>query len=64
MSEWIRSSQCDTAACVEVNVDHEAQVVGIRSSEDPTKVVTFTMAEWDAFVAGATEGDFTWRAGT
>src|SRR6185369_10383264 len=52
MSEWIRPAGCDSGSCVEYRtVDGR---VFVRSSEDPNDMITFTVAEWDAFVAGLT----------
>lgn len=32
--------------------------MAMRDSKDPTTVLWFTRAEWDAFVAGAKDGEF------
>lgn len=72
--EWIKSSFCDSASCVEVafvksskSASNGACVevaacdchVKVRDSKDPDgAVLTFTLQEWDAFVAGAKAGEF------
>lgn len=57
---WRRSRQCSTGACVEV-----AKVGGlflVRDSKEPGGTpLTFTEAEWDAFVAGVKAGDFSFE---
>lgn len=70
---WMRSSACDSSACVEVapgwttaacesNACVEAQAapggVLLRSSLTPEAVVDLTREEWVAFVAGVKAGDF------
>ncbi|MEV6631371.1 DUF397 domain-containing protein [Actinoplanes sp. NPDC051470] len=50
---WRRSSRCQGGDCVEVaKLDHH---VLVRNSADPEVVVTFTHAEWAAFLDGARE---------
>lgn len=56
---WRKSTRsgpnCDN--CVEVAFVGDA--IAVRDSKDPTgPVLTFTPAEWDAFVAGAKDGEF------
>lgn len=49
-------------ACVEVadNLVDELGVVLVRDSKDRTgPVLSFTRAEWTAFLAGVTDGEFT-----
>jgi hypothetical protein len=54
---WRRSTHCDTNSCVEVAIADEG--VFIRNSrESEGSVLTFTRAEWDAFVAGIKDGEF------
>jgi hypothetical protein len=54
---WRKSSRCSSSACVEV-----ARVAGeylIRDSKDPEgTVLSFSAAEWKAFVEGVAAGDF------
>jgi len=52
---WHQSSRCAQAECVEVA--YVGDEVWVRSSEEPT-ILAFTTAEWDAFVAGAKDGEF------
>lgn len=56
--EWQRSSYCAGGACVQVAV--EAGAVLVRDGKDPDgPVLTFTAAEWGAFVARVKAGEFT-----
>lgn len=49
MGKWIRSSHCDSNACVEV-ADQE-DVVLMRNSKDPDgPVLRFTRDQWREFV--------------
>jgi len=50
MSDWIRPPGCEGGACVEYRT--EGGKVFIRNSEQPEEWMEFTVAEWDAFVAG------------
>jgi hypothetical protein len=54
---WRKSSRCANSACVEV-----AKVAGkylIRDSKYPDRApLTFSAAEWAAFVEGVAAGDF------
>jgi hypothetical protein len=55
-----RSSFCGEGSCVEVAALPGDEIV-IRDSKDPrpdAPRLTFTAAEWDAFVAGVTAGEF------
>ncbi|HEX6076861.1 MAG TPA: DUF397 domain-containing protein [Micromonosporaceae bacterium] len=55
---WKKSSRSGTGACVEVRLT-ETGDVQVRDSKDPNgSVLTFTPAEWDAFVTGTKAGDF------
>ncbi len=54
---WRRSTRCDTGLCVEVA--HIADATAIRDSKDADgPILTFTRAEWLAFVAGVRAGEF------
>lgn len=54
---WRRSKRCESAQCIEVA--RIEGLVAIRDSKDPHGVVlTFTLAEWGAFVDGVRDGDF------
>lgn len=58
-AQWFKSSRSgDKADCVEV-AHLDAGMVGVRDSKDPTgPALVFTPGEWDAFLAGAREGEF------
>lgn len=55
--EWIKSSFCDSASCVEVSFDDDEVLVS-DSKNAFGPVLRFTHQEWDAFVAGAKAGEF------
>lgn len=58
-AEWFKSSYSqEQSECVEVAfLDHG--MVGMRDSKNPTgSALVFTPAEWDAFTAGVTDGEF------
>ncbi|ROT27136.1 DUF397 domain-containing protein [Micromonospora sp. HM5-17] len=54
---WQRAEGDDSEGAVEIAfVDN---LIGMRNSADPDgPVLVFTQAEWDAFVAGARDGEF------
>ena len=55
--QWRRSSQCDSGSCVEVA--HIDRTIAIRDSKHTDgAVLTFTLAEWAAFLAGVRAGEF------
>lgn len=55
---WTRALRCgESSHCVEVR--RVAGGMQVRSSQDPDGVVlSFTDAEWDAFVDGVHNGEF------
>ncbi|MFE7797046.1 DUF397 domain-containing protein [Nocardia sp. NPDC057440] len=56
---WFKSSRSTGSKdCVEVA--HLAEgLVGVRDSKNPTgPALVFTPSEWDAFTAGARDGEF------
>jgi hypothetical protein len=53
---WQRSSSCSDSACVEV--DTSLDVVRLRNSKEPGRVVEFDPAEWKAFLDGVRRGEF------
>jgi Domain of unknown function (DUF397) len=54
---WRKSSWSGSESCVEVRVD--AEQVHVRDSKDRRgPVLTFSHAEWRAFVAGVYDGEF------
>ena len=58
-SRWHRSSFCGAAgSCVEVADLHDGAVAIRRGASTHDQVLTFTAAEWDAFLAGVKDGEF------
>jgi hypothetical protein len=54
---WRKSTHSETGTCVEVAFG--ADDVHVRDSKNPDGVaLTFTRAEWGAFVAGIRGGEF------
>jgi len=58
-AKWFKSSRSQGGReCVEVAF-LDAGVVGVRDSKNPSgPALVFTPGEWDAFVAGAHDGQF------
>lgn len=55
---WYKSSRSGSGNCVEVAFD-ESAAVGVRDSKDPDgPTLSFTQAEWSAFIAGVKAGEF------
>jgi len=56
--EWIKASKSSTnGSCVEIMYTGTEYVV--RDSKDREgPVLTYTLAEWDAFIEGAKDGEF------
>jgi hypothetical protein len=55
--QWIRSSVCDSSACIEVSFSPDD--VLIRDSKDPAgPLLRFDLDEWQAFRLGLLAGDF------
>ena len=56
---WQRAGGEDTPDEAAVEVAFVDDLIGLRNSADPAgPVLVFTQAEWDAFVAGARDGEF------
>ncbi|GAA2890219.1 hypothetical protein Acy02nite_63810 [Actinoplanes cyaneus] len=54
---WRKSSRCGTSTCVEVAKIDDTYLV--RDSKNPeAAALSFTKAEWDAFVEGVSAGEF------
>jgi hypothetical protein len=58
-AKWRKSTRSgSTGNCVEV-ADNLQGVVAVRDSKDPTgPTLVFTLAEWEAFIGGAKDGEF------
>lgn len=58
VDEWKKSSFCESSGCVYVAVAEidSGQVVHVRDDYGP--FLTFSLEEWDAFVAGVKAGEF------
>lgn len=57
-AEWRRSTNLDgTPGKLEVGFAADG-LVGLRTVDDPETILIYTPAEWDAFVAGAKDGEF------
>jgi hypothetical protein len=55
--DWIKSKHCESTACVEARLANDE--IWVRDSKDPDgPVLKFTGPEWDAFLAGARDGEF------
>lgn len=55
--EFVRSSYCDTATCIEV-ADAARDEVVIRNSVAPDFVLLATREEWFRFIQGVKAGEF------
>jgi hypothetical protein len=56
-SVWQRSRRCADGACVEVKQGEDGRVQ-VRSSVRPDTTLHLSAAQWAAFLAGVTRGDF------
>ena len=59
-AEWKKSTRSNgSGACVEVATNLHG-IVAVRDTKDGANgpVLTFTPAEWDAFVGGTKDGEF------
>lgn len=56
---WRKSTASATGNCAEVGFDGDGDVVLMRHSQNPSgPVLTFSRAEWTAFVTGVLRGEF------
>jgi Domain of unknown function (DUF397) len=56
---WQRAGAEEMPDEAAVEVAFVDDLIGLRNSADPSgPVLVFTQAEWDAFVAGARDGEF------
>jgi hypothetical protein len=54
---WIKASRSvASGACVELAADGE--LIALRDSKEPSRVLRFTRAEMSAFLDGAAQGEF------
>jgi hypothetical protein len=58
MTRFRRSSFCAAGACVEVAALPDDGIALRDSKDDSSPVLRFTLEEWDAFVAGVLDGQF------
>lgn len=56
--EFATSSQCQNITCVEVAIPEGRDVVIVRNSQSPGKSLVFDRFEWAAFIKGAKLGEF------
>lgn len=58
-ARWQQSTRCSDGGCVEIN--HAlGEGIHVRDSKlgDDSPILTFTYAEWDAFIKGVKDGEF------
>ncbi|WP_226370035.1 DUF397 domain-containing protein [Pseudonocardia oceani] len=55
---FVRSTRCNTGTCVEFARDSSSGQVHLRHSQQPSKVLTFSSDEWEAFASGVNGGEF------
>lgn len=59
-TEFRRSSRCSGGGCVEVA--HKSAGILVRDSKAGDDIqLSFTLEEWNSFVAGVREGEFDFR---
>lgn len=57
--EWKTARKSGGGNCVEVRMVGQAEAFQVRDSRNPdADILTFTRAEWEAFLAGAKDGEF------
>lgn len=64
VSAWRKSRHSNpSGACVEAVLTPDDGTVAIRHSRHPEgPVIRYTRAEWEAFLAGVRDGEFSWDA--
>lgn len=50
-----KSSKCGNATCVAVEI---TDIVSVKNTTDPERVIVFTLDEWRAFIEGAKNNEF------
>jgi hypothetical protein len=55
-SAWLKSSFCQTHACAEVS--RQGELITVRNSGQPDRIVRYSADEWAAFTAGVRAGEF------
>jgi Domain of unknown function (DUF397) len=53
---WRVARQCNGGACIRVAADGDGVVIGTSQPDGP--VISYSRAEWTAFVEGIRQGDF------
>lgn len=55
--KWVRSTRCETSACVEVAFVDSG--IAVRDSKDPDgPILKFALYQWEAFMSGLVAGEF------
>lgn len=55
--DWQKSSRCESNGCVEVKFD--GNEISMRSSFDETNILRLTRTQWNEFLTGIKNEDFT-----
>lgn len=58
--QWRKSSRCESASCTLVAMTDDAVLVRESRHGRYGPVLSFTPAEWGAFIEGAKAGEFDW----
>lgn len=57
INEWSKSTRCASSSCAEVRLTDD--IIQVRDSKSSgAGVLTFTRAEWAAFLGGVKDGEF------
>lgn len=57
---WLQSTSCGGGSCIEVMQTIDGAIL-FRDSNDRDTVLVFNEQEWDAFIAGVKENEFTFE---